>query len=248
MEVKISPQQKRKWKDQQRRRTDILEAVERLGKSGSFESFDKLNLEEIASEAGLTKPTIYRYFFSKDDLLTGFAAYSYRKLNQFMSDQLKSHKNEDISSRLNAISIAYFHFAQSNLGFFKILNIYGKQNRYLNILQKIPQKYEDFSDLQGLMDCGMSQSEIEYKIAWDEFRETLAQVFKEDELSMTKLKSIIGKKDIETKDFVEILALVINGVITEIGNRNRVLQNRGFSEEDILNIVMHLIGNGLQSQ
>ncbi|MCF2141830.1 MAG: TetR/AcrR family transcriptional regulator [Candidatus Lokiarchaeota archaeon] len=234
MDATLSPKEKRKILDFKRRRRDILEALERLGERNQFNSFDKLNLEDIAAEAGLTKPTLYRYFSSKDDLLTGFAAYSYRKLTNFMKEQLELHYQDDVANRLNAVSIAYFHFASTNHGIFQILNLYGKQNRYLIIKQKLIQDKNS-----------VSQSELEYFQAWEEFRNAIAQAFDENELALSEISASILKQEISSNDFVEILALLINGIITELGNRNRVLQERGYTEENILNIIMFLIGKGL---
>jgi AcrR family transcriptional regulator len=41
----------------------------------------KLSLSEVAAQAGVSRPTLYRWFSSKDDLLEEFAAYEQKAFN-----------------------------------------------------------------------------------------------------------------------------------------------------------------------
>jgi AcrR family transcriptional regulator len=49
----------------------LLATAEVLGRSGQA----KLSLSEVAAQAGVSRPTLYRWFASKDDLLRAFAAF-----------------------------------------------------------------------------------------------------------------------------------------------------------------------------
>jgi TetR/AcrR family transcriptional regulator, repressor for uid operon len=39
------------------------------------QGYSKLNLSEVAAQAGISRPTFYKFFSSKDDLLTAFSEY-----------------------------------------------------------------------------------------------------------------------------------------------------------------------------
>ncbi len=242
-------QNSRKQKDKIRRRNDILTAVERLSEKKSDLSFDKLNLDEIAQEAGLTKPTIYRYFKNKDDLLIGFAAYGYYKVADFIDNQLKTHQKADISNRLQAISISYYQFAKENPAILKILNDLGRENRYLILKSKqIKEESMKTSGENKKSDpSSIINSEEEYVEAWEYFRETIQQAFTEEEISLVGISLSDTLQKISPTDFIEVISIVINGVITELSNRNKVLLEHGVSDEDVLAIIMQLLGKGLKS-
>jgi len=52
--------------------------------------FSKVSVEEIADRAGVTVRTFYRYFSSKEDVLTLFP----RRLNRFVHDVLEAQPND----------------------------------------------------------------------------------------------------------------------------------------------------------
>ncbi|MHA1521616.1 MAG: TetR/AcrR family transcriptional regulator [Promethearchaeota archaeon] len=239
----------REQKDKQRRRNDILTAVERLSDKKGGNSFDKMNMDEIAQEAGLTKPTIYRYFNSKDDLRIGFAAYGYKKISEFMAIVLKTNQKADVSKRLQAISISYYQFARDHAAILKILNDLGRENCYM-VLKPILQK-EEAMKASGEMEKDapsiISPSETAYIDAWENFRQTIKQAFMEDEMSLMVKKMFESNLKISPSDFIEVLSIIINGVITELSNRNKILLEHGVSDEDVLAIIMQLLGKGLKS-
>lgn len=250
----MDPKAKRKKQDIIRRRNDILSAVERLGEKEDFISFDKLNLDEIALEAGLTKPTLYRYFKSKEDLMIGFAAYSYRKVSDFMGIQLEINKSTTVPKRLEAISKAYYHFAIEHPAILKILNDLGRENQYLILKEKISNESSTNSSKYIVQQRKskkiskkpspkkpLSLSQKDYIHEYEGFRNTLLNALSKDEFP----SKILPDSEIELRDFVEILAIIINGVITELQNRNKVLQERGLTDEKVLSIIMALLGKGI---
>jgi AcrR family transcriptional regulator len=63
-------------------RTRILSAaVEVLGRSGQT----KLSLSDVAVQAGVSRPTLYRWFASKEELLTAVGVFEQRKFDDGMS-------------------------------------------------------------------------------------------------------------------------------------------------------------------
>lgn len=57
--------------DTSTRRRILVATAEVLGRSGQT----KLSLSEVALQAGVSRPTLYRWFASKDELLAAFGAY-----------------------------------------------------------------------------------------------------------------------------------------------------------------------------
>jgi len=55
----------------------LLATAEVLGQSGQ----SKLSLSEVALQAGVSRPTLYRWFASKDELLKAFAAFERESFN-----------------------------------------------------------------------------------------------------------------------------------------------------------------------
>ena len=59
----------------------LLATAEVLGRSGQA----KLSLSEVAMQAGVSRPTLYRWFASKDDLLRAFAAFERESFDRGVS-------------------------------------------------------------------------------------------------------------------------------------------------------------------
>lgn len=68
--------------DETSSRQRILAATaEVLARSGQT----KLSLSEVAAQAGVSRPTLYRWFASKDELLSAFSAFEHRVFDQGMN-------------------------------------------------------------------------------------------------------------------------------------------------------------------
>jgi AcrR family transcriptional regulator len=88
-------------------RTRILEGTfEVLSRRGR----DKLNLSEVASAAGVSRPTLYRFFASKTDLLRDFAVYEQQKIQQSLTDATAGLAGD---ARLEALLRAIVEFQNS---------------------------------------------------------------------------------------------------------------------------------------
>jgi AcrR family transcriptional regulator len=71
------------WRE--RRRRNILAAAESLFARSSY---DAVQMDDIARQAGVGKPTIYRYFVSKDELFLEVFRTALQKLQQRLSEIL----------------------------------------------------------------------------------------------------------------------------------------------------------------
>ena len=65
-----------------------LAAVSRLG-------VKKLNMSAVAAIAGVSRPTLYRYFPSKDELLTALAEHQQRRFDAGIAEAIRSVARED---------------------------------------------------------------------------------------------------------------------------------------------------------
>ena len=78
---------KHSYKDveRQRRETDILLAAERLLIEGGYTN---LNMDELANLIGISKPTLYQHFKSKDELAVRVLLRSFSSIDEFISRPL----------------------------------------------------------------------------------------------------------------------------------------------------------------
>jgi len=73
----------RKEREKQQRRTDIVEAAERIFFT---KGFDKATMDDVAEEAELSKGTLYLYFRSKEDLHLSVAMKAIELMNTMTAD------------------------------------------------------------------------------------------------------------------------------------------------------------------
>jgi TetR/AcrR family transcriptional regulator, repressor for uid operon len=53
--------------------------------------YGKLNLSDVAAQAGISRPTLYKCFSSKDDLLAAFSVFEMRLLSQDLDRAVGAH-------------------------------------------------------------------------------------------------------------------------------------------------------------
>lgn len=81
--------------------------------------YEGTGVQEIVDAAGITKPTLYHYFGSKEGLLTELFA---EHFDPFLKELRKAALYErDLPLTLNRVAGAYFAFARSNKVFYRML-------------------------------------------------------------------------------------------------------------------------------
>ncbi len=73
-----------------------------------------LSLRAIAREMGVTAPGLYRYFPSRDDLVTVLIIEAFNSFSMALETSRESCKPDDHAARFRAICKAYFQWALSN--------------------------------------------------------------------------------------------------------------------------------------
>jgi len=79
--------------------------------------YDAVGVQEIAENAGITKPTLYYYFGSKEGLLESILEKYFSVLFDDLETSAVYHR--DVKSTLEAISRTYFSFAEQHLAFYR---------------------------------------------------------------------------------------------------------------------------------
>lgn len=87
-------------------RAAALEQVRQHGAGG-------LSLRAVAREVGMSSPGLYRYFASRDDLLTALISESYDDLAHHLEDA-RDAAGPGLRERLRAVSMAYFTWAEAD--------------------------------------------------------------------------------------------------------------------------------------
>ena len=52
----------------------------------------KLSLTEVATLAGVSRPTVYRYFMSKEELIAALGKHEYRRFNAAVADAVPASR------------------------------------------------------------------------------------------------------------------------------------------------------------
>ena len=91
----------------------------------SAKGYEGVSVNELTETAGISKPTLYYYFGSKEGLFDEVCKIYYSKLNKQITDSAfyipkPENYDEDIILTLKKITSAYFTFARTNVAFFRI--------------------------------------------------------------------------------------------------------------------------------
>ena len=91
----------------------------------SAKGYEGVSVSEITAAAGITKPTLYYYFGSKEGLYEAVCQLYYTQLNELITENAVYKPNtgvykEDIYLTLTNVTTAYFSFARANEAFFRI--------------------------------------------------------------------------------------------------------------------------------
>jgi AcrR family transcriptional regulator len=103
------------------KRTIIAKALELF----SIKGYEGVSVSELTEAAGITKPTLYYYFGSREGLFEAVCQSHYTRLNAIITENsvyksVPKSYNEDIYFTLTKVTTAYFSFARSNEAFFRI--------------------------------------------------------------------------------------------------------------------------------
>ena len=92
----------------------------------SAKGYEGVSVSELTEAAGITKPTLYYYFGSKEGVFEAVCQLHYSRLNALISENAvyapnpKSY-NEDIFLTLTKVTASFFSFAKENEVFYRIV-------------------------------------------------------------------------------------------------------------------------------
>lgn len=79
--------------------------------------YDAIGVQEIVDRSGVTKPTLYHYFGSKEGLLTNLASFYLQPFLDLLKE--KAEYKGDILNVLREVTSTYFEFVQKEPVFFQ---------------------------------------------------------------------------------------------------------------------------------
>jgi len=92
----------------------------------SAKGYEGVSVSELTEAAGITKPTLYYYFKSKEGLFDAVCQIHYEQLNKRITETAMYNPKpesyyEDIYFTLSRVADAYFAFAKTNETFFRVM-------------------------------------------------------------------------------------------------------------------------------
>jgi AcrR family transcriptional regulator len=92
----------------------------------SAKGYDGVSVSELTEAAGITKPTLYYYFGSKEGVFEAVCQSHYIRLNTLITENVVYNPNpksyfEDIFLTLTKVTKVYFSFAKENEPFYRIV-------------------------------------------------------------------------------------------------------------------------------
>jgi TetR/AcrR family transcriptional regulator len=109
----------RREREKQQRQSDILDAAEKIIFSKGLES---ATMDDVASEAELSKGTLYLYFKNKEELYLGITLRGIQALSDLFQNVLKKKMNG--FQRTIALGKAFHEFAEKYPDYFNALSYY----------------------------------------------------------------------------------------------------------------------------
>jgi AcrR family transcriptional regulator len=119
--------QKRRTREKEQRIQGILEAARKVF---SEKGYLKATMEEIAWEAEVTKPTVYLYFKTKDDLFYSLMLPLMEDIHQQLEElenRLGSGKIKDGGTLIRGLFNAFYHGYKLSSDTFRIIQLFQQQ-------------------------------------------------------------------------------------------------------------------------
>lgn len=142
---------KLKEEEKKKKKSLIIEAALSLF---ALKSPDEIHLKDIAGELGISAPTIYQYFESRDDLFVEIFNKEILSVVRYVEEKIKSEKDET----LEGIIRHSVHYFIENEGGFQIINYFlVKNNIPSNILIKAKNAISNFITIidEGFTNLGI---------------------------------------------------------------------------------------------
>jgi AcrR family transcriptional regulator len=123
------------------RETIITKALALFSEKG----YEGVSVSELTEASGITKPTLYYYFGSKEGVFEVVSQFYYNQLNTIITENIEYKPNveeysEDIYPTLTRVTNAYFTFAKANEAFYRITLANWSMPRSSTIF-KVVEKY-----------------------------------------------------------------------------------------------------------
>ncbi|MBV1935618.1 TetR/AcrR family transcriptional regulator [Streptomyces sp. BV286] len=116
-------------------REEILQATLRLIADESRMQIAPLSLREVAREAGVTAPAIYRHFADREELSRAAVSALHEQLLDEMGRAEETSAGHSPARRLTEIAHAYCRFAQNNPASFRVM--FGNRNHHRHERQRL---------------------------------------------------------------------------------------------------------------
>lgn len=127
--------EERKEREREQRRNDIIDAAERVFFSKGIEN---ASMDEVASEAELSKGTIYLYFKSKEELLFAINIRAIIILQEKIEKVVDPAKNT--IDNIIAIGYTYVLFSREYKDYFEML-LYFEGSAQFNVMHEMYEKF-----------------------------------------------------------------------------------------------------------
>ncbi|MFX1466791.1 MAG: TetR/AcrR family transcriptional regulator [Promethearchaeota archaeon] len=220
---KQTSRQKRKKREQKQRRTDIVQAAERLFIT---QGFNQTMMDQIAEEAGFSKATIYKYFGSKNDLYLAVAAIAFEKLTQVIEETLKQ---PDTEFEIKSLASAFNTFIREYSSYAEIIDDVFLRAALAEIIQKEQTNQQ------------LTESEMEFRTQQMKSLGLLTQVITS---TMTKIGT---QTKLEPQTIAVALSNITTGLLTELIYRERLVNQSKKETEDYLLIIFEILDKGLKN-
>jgi TetR/AcrR family transcriptional regulator, fatty acid metabolism regulator protein len=185
------------------RREQIVKAAEKIF---AEKGFHEATISEIAKGAGLSEPTIYEYFPSKEDILFNIPADTSEKLGELLRFHLQMAKGT--AGKLRAMIYILFWIHQTDPNYAAVSYIILKQNRSFIKTEAYSVLRKNLRPLIDVIEEGIASGEIKSGFTPYFIRSVILGTIEH----LTTRKIMIGTED-NLLDYVDPLVdLVMGGI------------------------------------
>ncbi len=118
------PNERRRERERDRKRNEIIDAAENLF---FLRGYDDVTMDDVAAEADFAKGTLYVYFKNKESLFYAVVLRGVKYLNIMFAEA--AHTEDVGLDKINAVGVAYYEFSKRHPEYFKLFS-YAESERF----------------------------------------------------------------------------------------------------------------------